>query len=837
MDNSAEYDDFAESCRPLKELLDSVRDIEGFPIGKDEDILSLSDPPYYTACPNPYINEFIDKFGKPYDEVNDMYECAPFVGDISEGKDDPLYKAHSYHTKVPHKAIMRFIEHYTKPGDLIFDGFCGSGMTGIAAQLTNRKAILNDLSSAATFISYNYNAPIDVLAFELETKRIISEVKNECGWMYETYHTDGRSKGVINYTVWSDVLGCPYCGNEYVYYQAAVDENNNSRKNYKCSDCGATISKQESKRSQVTLYDSTIGQTIKRNKRVPVLINYSLGRKRFEKFPDKYDHEILNKIDQLMIPYWFPTNEMMHKGERWGDTWRAGVHFGISNVHHFYTKRNMWLLAALYSKVSKYRPLFLSIILALNARASIRNRYMPEYGNRHVGTLSGTLYVPTLFEENNLIGSLTFRLNSVIRSLGLCAQFKKENVLISTGSLSNMGMIRSNSLDYIFTDPPFGDNLMYSELNYIWEAWLKVFTNNNSEAIINNSQQKSLYQYKELMTNCFKECHRILKPNRWITVEFHNSKASIWNAIQDSLVKAGFIIAQVAVIDKQKGTTKQLSYAGAVKNDLVINAYKPKKRFEESFLKRAGDGLERDFIEEHLDHLPIEVNLERTEQMLYSKMLAHYVQRGFEIKLNAKQFYALLRDNFKLIDGFWFIDKQILKYEEWKKKQGLSVIREIKTGQQVLFINDERSALVWLYNFLDTPKTFSDVSIAFNQAISSVEDQIPEPRELLSNNFISEGNSYRRPKNEKEQEVIEEQREKDLSRAFERILTESKTSGKKLKDIRKEAIAYGFTEAYREKRFQNIIEVAKQLDKKILEENSEISDFVEIAQVKLGVSL
>jgi len=178
-----------------------------------------------------------------------------------------------------------------------------------------------------------------------------------------------------------------------------------------------------------------------------------------------------------------------------------------------------------------------------------------------------------------------------------------------------------------------------------------------------------------------------------------------------------------------------------------------------------------------------------------------------------------------------------LKYEEWKKKQGLSVIKEIKTGQQVLFINDERSALVWLYSFLDTPKTFGDVSIAFNKAISSVEDQIPEPRELLGNNFIFDGTSYRRPKNEKEQEVIEEQREKDLNRAFERILTESKTSGKKLKDIRKEAIAYGFTEAYREKRFQNIIEVAKKLDKKILEENSEISDFVEIAQVKLGVTL
>ncbi len=119
---------FEAACKakPLKNLLPSLRTIEGFPIGKDEDILALSDPPYYTACPNPYINEFIEAFGKPYDPKTDDYERTPFVGDVSEGKNDPVYNAHSYHTKVPYKAIIPFIEHYTQKGDLIFDGFCGT---------------------------------------------------------------------------------------------------------------------------------------------------------------------------------------------------------------------------------------------------------------------------------------------------------------------------------------------------------------------------------------------------------------------------------------------------------------------------------------------------------------------------------------------------------------------------------------------------------------------------------------------------------------------------------------------------------------------------------------
>jgi hypothetical protein len=210
------------------------RKIEGFPIGEDEDILALSDPPYYTACPNPWLADFVAEWEaqKPPKPAGYQYKREPFAADVSEGKNDPIYNAHSYHTKVPHKAIMRYILHYTEPGDIVFDGFCGTGMTGVAAQMCGnraeveslgyrveadgtilqqeqvdeegkkrwvafsklgaRRAILNDLSPAATFIAYNYNTPVDVVAFEQEAKRILKEVEEECGWMYETRHTDGR---------------------------------------------------------------------------------------------------------------------------------------------------------------------------------------------------------------------------------------------------------------------------------------------------------------------------------------------------------------------------------------------------------------------------------------------------------------------------------------------------------------------------------------------------------------------------------------------------------------------------------------------------------------------
>ena len=124
-----------EKRKLTKEDIDKVRNIEGFPIGSDEDIIALSDAPYYTACPNPFLGDFIAEHGHPYEENTDSYQRKPFASDISEGKNDCVYNAHSYHTKVPYKAIQRYILHYTEPGDIVLDGFSGTGMTGVAAQM------------------------------------------------------------------------------------------------------------------------------------------------------------------------------------------------------------------------------------------------------------------------------------------------------------------------------------------------------------------------------------------------------------------------------------------------------------------------------------------------------------------------------------------------------------------------------------------------------------------------------------------------------------------------------------------------------------------------------
>jgi len=429
------------------------RKIEGFPIGTDEDILKLSDPPYYTACPNPWIADFIaeweaDKIRtagntdtlspentqhSALSTQHSSYHREPFAADVSEGKNDPIYNAHSYHTKVPHKAIMRYILHYTEPGDIVFDGFCGTGMTGVAAQLCGdrkvveslgflvqpdgtilyeetdennnktwvpfsrlgaRRAVLNDLSPAATFIAYNYNTPVDVAAFEKEAKRILKEVEDECGWMYETLHTDGKTKGKINYTVWSDVFVCPNCSGEVVFWDVAVDKDaGNVKDEFQCQHCSASLTKRNMDRAWVTMYDSEIQETLRQAKQVPVLINYSIRFsskkiKRYEKIPDDSDLELIERIDNLAVPFWIPTKRIEK-----GDKTPEALRIGFTHQHHLYYKRNLLVLSNIVSKTNQ-RQIRLVVQSISSTLCSKLVRY--NFGNRGNGVLTGTIYIPSL---------------------------------------------------------------------------------------------------------------------------------------------------------------------------------------------------------------------------------------------------------------------------------------------------------------------------------------------------------------------------------------------------------------------------------------------------------
>ncbi|MHB8166544.1 MAG: DNA methyltransferase, partial [Sulfuricella sp.] len=446
------------------------RKIEGFPVGTDEDILALSDPPYYTACPNPFIADFIQHYGKPYDP-NVPYSKEPFAADVSEGKNDPIYNAHSYHTKVPHKAIMRYILHYTQPGDVVFDGFCGTGMTGVAAQLCGdhsviesmgyrvgpdgtilsqeqedgrllwkpfskigpRHAVLNDLSPAATYIASNYNNPLDPRIFEEESRRLLSEVNEEFGWMYQTLHSDGRTNGRINYVVWSDVFSCPECAGEVVFWDVAVDrEVGKINDEFPCPYCSAVLTKRNMERYWLIGRDSVTGDTTKLAKQAPVWINYSIGSKRFEKRPDSLDFANFERIERETIPYWFPT-ENIRDGDKTGEP----VRIGITRAHQFYSKSTLAWLAALRDKAERLDYRYLVTFSTINTLSKMY-RYVvkkPDYKGQGGGILSGTLYIPSLNRGLSVISSYE---RGISRLSAIFDERRSRTTLVTTESADSL---------------------------------------------------------------------------------------------------------------------------------------------------------------------------------------------------------------------------------------------------------------------------------------------------------------------------------------------------------------------------------------------------------------
>lgn len=837
-----------EPRKLTKEDIDKVRNIEGFPIGTDEDIIALSDAPYYTACPNPFIEEFIKENGTPYDEATDNYHREPFAADVSEGKNDPIYMAHTYHTKVPYKAIMKYIKHYTAPGDIVFDGFCGTGMTGVAAQMFGaknyqaglfeqedgaRNVIVSDLSPAAQFIAYNYNNAVPVTQFLESSNRIIDEVEKECGWVYETTHDpsngmfrgEGRKIGRINYTVWSDVFVCPHCGEEIVYWDAAVNPNTQQvADEFKCPKCSMALKKRNCENAMQVYYDEAMQATVSVSKQVPVLINYFYAGKRYDKKPDAEDLKLVEKIQTMSIPYWYPTDRMCEGSES-----RRNDKYGVTNVHQFYTKRNLYVLAALNDKIGDHR---LKIVLQSINPTLVSKLVRYNMGKRGNGVLSGTLYLPSLNAEGDVFRMLRGKLIDFCKVFSAISTFK--HCIGNNASSTDLQNIPENSIDYIFTDPPFGDNLNYSELSFIWEAWLKVKTNARTEAIVNDVQGKGIVEYQSLMTACFAEFYRVLKPNRWMTVEFHNSKNAVWNAIQESLLRAGFIIADVRTLDKQQGSFKQVNNASAVKQDLVISTYKPKESFCRELVEKAGtEDTAWSFVRQHLENIPvvvisngkIELVAERQAYLLFDRMVAYHIMQGIPVPLDATDFYKGLDERFLKRDNMYFLPDQVNEYDTARIKT------EVEQIQFSLFVTNEKTAISWLYQQLDEqgdgPQTYAEIQPKFMQEVKSVDryEAMPELAVLLEENFLQDDKGrWYIPDVTKEGDVAK-LREKKLWKEFEGYLN----SKGKLKSFRSEAIRVGFSRLWKDKNYQAIVDIAERLPESTIQEDPNLLMYYDIS--------
>ncbi len=538
---------------------------------------------YYSSGPNPNLRRFVEEHATPYDPDTDDYHVPPFDKPITTTKATAIYNMHTYWSKKPHDAIREYIKHYTKPDDLVLDPFCGSGGTALAALMEGRAAIAIDLSPAATFIAKNYCTPVDVDELQQAFETLQRQVKPEMDWLYETRcdRCDGRA--TTAYTVYSYVFQCPRCLERVALFDCPEADSQTAKGKLKkirvCPVCLGHGHQEEIKTSGVR-FDP-----------VPVMVSYlceegckpQRGERRHndpdEKkrtYFEKYDLGKIEEIEGKEIPYWYPPHRMMNvesDTEPWGDEWRPGRNF--RTVADLFTKRNLWALALIKAEAQKSNlENFFGFTLT---GASLHCSRMAAHKETGGGYMMGTYYIPQIFKERMVWNTFVRKYDENFNGVSQITHFGLMN--ISTQSATDMDSILPNSIDYIFTDPPYAGNIQYGELNFVWEALMNFKTDwHDLEIIVNNIRGKTDSDWSRMMDLSMCECFRVLKPGRWISLCYHDTSEGTWHIVQDLMTEIGFIPEKsetTLFIDAGQKSYNQLTAEKVTKRDLVINFRKP----------------------------------------------------------------------------------------------------------------------------------------------------------------------------------------------------------------------------------------------------------------------
>jgi DNA modification methylase len=549
----------------------------------------------------------------------------PPVEGQSAGKNTYTYDAHTYHTKVPPQGIAQIIHHYLPKGGLVLDPFGGSGMTGVASEILGIDCVLNELSPAAAFISRCFTMSTNPDGYRDAVAAVMKELSELRRTLYQTTCRECGLETEIRYTVWSYRVCCSECKEEFQLWDHCREYGARVRDHkilseFPCPSCSRTLKKSRLKR--------TVAE--------PVQIGYMCCGSRQSEVTHPLNNEDLARISESdsgkhLAKEWFPTLPLP-EGVNLA---QPRVH-GLDTIDKLYTRRNLSALSSIWQTIHRADDLSIASFLAFTFTSLYRRvsrlsefRFWGGSGN------TARLNVPFIFDEANVFLSFERKARTILDHLETTAQKYKATSAIRIGSATDLSTIPNESIDLIFTDPPFGANINYSDMNFLWESWLGKFTDTKHEAIINRVQGKGVDEYKNLMRSSLQECHRVLRDGHWMIVVFMNSSASVWSALNEAIHDAGFVIVSADVFDKKHGTFKHYVSANTPGADLVLHCLKTSslKALETDDSTDASQS-----IKNFLNRADLSVNttrylhVDRAEELdirrLYSEWLADQLTNG-----------------------------------------------------------------------------------------------------------------------------------------------------------------------------------------------------------------
>ena len=613
---------------------------------------------YYSGDkPNLNLRAFVEQHlrEKPYDSANDDYDVPAFNDTISiENRRDPINDLHIYWSKKPYKAVCQYVRHFTQAGDLVLDPFCGSGGTALAALMEDRKAIAIDRSPSATFITRNYCTPVDLKELEEALRELETVVGQTLRELYSTKCHETDKPATISYTVYSQVFECPRCLNDTPLFDCPEQERPDSSggKSKTVSVCPCCLSRGQTEE---------IDARSKKKGVIPVFVSYLCEhagkQKRGERHhQDKnpkareyfkiYDLAKLKRLETEPIPFPVPNIAMLnHTGTegRWGLLWRPYLS-EVKNVADFFTTRNLRALACLKSgiegvRVGRERLWFLFSGLLYNASKMYRER---DAGG---GPSNGTYYLPPVYREVAVSTLFTQKAKNLAKAADYWSVVAQPQVVISTQSAISLQGIPNDSVDYVFTDPPYSWKVQYGESNFLWEAWLGFDTSwQDEEIIVNDFRGKSEKDWAAGLKAAMAECFRVLKPGRWLSLCYHDTSEGSWQAVQDLLEEVGFVPdrSETALsIETGQKSWKQGVSDKITKRDLLINFRKPKPGEERSAVQFTGAEDQQSFREKAQTVIReyLQANPGATKDRIYDQVVSRLVRRG---QMEAHNFDELL---------------------------------------------------------------------------------------------------------------------------------------------------------------------------------------------------
>lgn len=490
---------------------------------------------------------------------------------VQAPRTDAVYNCHSYLTKVPISAITPFIETLSREGESVADIFAGSGMTGLAAARSNRTAHLSDISVLGRHIAHGYLVDVPAHALRQAANDVVGLARSAIGNLYLTRRvSDGELVEMIR-TIWSFVYRCPKCSGELVYFEQL--QRGGSKQPSACLHCEALFSRRSwPKGADVP---------------VRVVVTGEAG-KQIEQPIQSCDLDRIARAATDSRWLEIPSSQIGPDREMYS---RSGLgRAGLAETKQFFSARNALALLELWRAINaldqdSLRTKLRFAFTAILTRASRRYQWSAM---RPLNAQNQTYYIAPVYFEWNVFDLFRRKVEAVVRSdellfrgASLFPRSLKSRVQYSLASADALSHLPDQSIDYVFTDPPFGSNIFYSDMNLFHEAWIGELTDQQREAVIRTTgglRHEATQKYERLLQSALREVQRVLKPGRYMSLVFGNSSGRVWALVQRALREAGFLgPVHVAILDKGQRSVKGLNSGseGVVTVDLVLTVQKP----------------------------------------------------------------------------------------------------------------------------------------------------------------------------------------------------------------------------------------------------------------------